>query len=89
VIYLDTGCFVKLYYPEPDSSKVIVVGGGRIRQYGRTAEEAGSGDGTEPGADLRFLPGVGRWRCQVQGLFNRTTKSLQRAFGFSRQKPRV
>jgi hypothetical protein len=24
VIYLDTGCFVKLYYPEPDSPKVIV-----------------------------------------------------------------
>jgi hypothetical protein len=23
VIYLDTGCFVKLYYPEPDSAKVI------------------------------------------------------------------
>jgi predicted nucleic acid-binding protein len=23
VIYLDTGCFVKLYYPEPDSPKVI------------------------------------------------------------------
>ena len=21
--YLDTGCFVKLYYPEPDSAKVI------------------------------------------------------------------
>lgn len=24
MIYLDTGCFVKLYYPEPDSPKVIV-----------------------------------------------------------------
>ncbi len=23
MIYLDTGCFVKLYYPEPDSPKVI------------------------------------------------------------------
>jgi predicted nucleic acid-binding protein len=23
VIYLDTGCFVKLYYPEPDSAKVV------------------------------------------------------------------
>jgi hypothetical protein len=23
VIYLDTGCFVKLYYPEMDSAKVI------------------------------------------------------------------
>ena len=23
MIYLDTGCFVKLYYPEPDSAKVI------------------------------------------------------------------
>jgi predicted nucleic acid-binding protein len=23
VIYLDTGCFVKLYYPEPDSAQVI------------------------------------------------------------------
>jgi predicted nucleic acid-binding protein len=25
VIYLDTGCFVKLYYPEPDSAKVIAL----------------------------------------------------------------
>jgi len=25
VTYLDTGCFVKLYYPEPDSAQVIVV----------------------------------------------------------------
>jgi predicted nucleic acid-binding protein len=25
VIYLDTGCFVKLYYPEPDSTKVIAL----------------------------------------------------------------
>jgi hypothetical protein len=23
MIYLDTGCFVKLYYPESDSAKVI------------------------------------------------------------------
>ena len=23
MIYLDTGCFVKLYYPEPDSAKVV------------------------------------------------------------------
>jgi len=23
VTYLDTGCFVKLYYPEPDSAEVI------------------------------------------------------------------
>lgn len=23
--YLDTGCFVKLYYPEPDSAKVIAL----------------------------------------------------------------
>ena len=23
--YLDTGCFVKLYYPEPDSTKVIAL----------------------------------------------------------------
>jgi predicted nucleic acid-binding protein len=23
VIYLDTGCFVKLYYPEADSAQVI------------------------------------------------------------------
>ena len=23
--YLDTGCLVKLYYPEPDSSKVIAL----------------------------------------------------------------
>ena len=23
MIYLDTGCFVKLYYPEPDSAQVI------------------------------------------------------------------
>ncbi len=25
MIYLDTGCFVKLYYPEPDSTKVIAL----------------------------------------------------------------
>jgi len=25
VTYLDTGCFVKLYYPEPDSAKVIAL----------------------------------------------------------------
>ena len=25
MIYLDTGCFVKLYYPEPDSAKVIAL----------------------------------------------------------------
>jgi predicted nucleic acid-binding protein len=25
VIYLDTGCFVKLYYPEPDSAKVVAL----------------------------------------------------------------
>jgi predicted nucleic acid-binding protein len=25
VIYLDTGCLVKLYYPEPDSAKVIAL----------------------------------------------------------------
>jgi predicted nucleic acid-binding protein len=25
VTYLDTGCFVKLYYPEPDSSKVVAL----------------------------------------------------------------
>jgi predicted nucleic acid-binding protein len=25
VIYLDTGCFVKLYYPEPDSPKIIAL----------------------------------------------------------------
>jgi len=25
VIYLDTGCFVKLYYPEADSAKVIAL----------------------------------------------------------------
>ncbi|HEX5222182.1 MAG TPA: type II toxin-antitoxin system VapC family toxin [Verrucomicrobiae bacterium] len=25
MIYLDTGCFVKLYYPETDSAKVIAV----------------------------------------------------------------
>ena len=23
MIYLDTGCLVKLYYPEPDSAKVV------------------------------------------------------------------
>ena len=23
--YLDTGCFVKLYYPEPDSTQVIAL----------------------------------------------------------------
>jgi len=25
VTYLDTGCFVKLYYPEPDSAKVVAL----------------------------------------------------------------
>lgn len=25
MIYLDTGCFVKLYYPEPDSTKVVAL----------------------------------------------------------------
>lgn len=25
MIYLDTGCFVKLYYPEPDSARVIAL----------------------------------------------------------------
>jgi predicted nucleic acid-binding protein len=25
VIYLDTGCFVKLYYPEADTAKVIAL----------------------------------------------------------------
>ena len=25
MIYLDTGCFVKLYYPEPDSAKVVAL----------------------------------------------------------------
>lgn len=25
MIYLDTGCFVKLYYPEPDSAQVVVL----------------------------------------------------------------
>ena len=25
MIYLDTGCFVKLYYPEPDSAQVIAL----------------------------------------------------------------
>ena len=23
--YLDTGCFVKIYYPEPDSAKVVAL----------------------------------------------------------------
>jgi len=25
VTYLDTGCFVKLYYPEPDSANVVAL----------------------------------------------------------------
>jgi hypothetical protein len=25
VTYLDTGCFVKLYYPEPDSARVVAL----------------------------------------------------------------
>lgn len=29
MIYLDTGCFVKLYYPEPDSAKVIALIAGK------------------------------------------------------------
>lgn len=31
--YLDTGCFVKLYYPEPDSAKVIALIQGRPVGY--------------------------------------------------------
>jgi predicted nucleic acid-binding protein len=30
VIYLDTGCLVKLYYPEPDSAKVAKLVGGEV-----------------------------------------------------------
>jgi predicted nucleic acid-binding protein len=30
MIYLDTGCFVKLYYPEPDSAKVIALIQGKL-----------------------------------------------------------
>jgi predicted nucleic acid-binding protein len=29
MIYLDTGCLVKLYYPEPDSSKVAALVAGK------------------------------------------------------------
>jgi len=29
VIYLDTGCLVKLYYPEPDSQKIVALVAGR------------------------------------------------------------
>ena len=31
--YLDTGCFVKLYYPEPDSAKVVALIQGKILGY--------------------------------------------------------
>jgi hypothetical protein len=30
VIYLDTGCLVKLYYPEPDSQKVAALIAGKV-----------------------------------------------------------
>lgn len=33
MIYLDTGCFVKLYYPEPDSAKVIALVQGKSVCY--------------------------------------------------------
>jgi hypothetical protein len=33
VIYLDTGCFVKLYYPEADSARVITHIKGRPLGY--------------------------------------------------------
>lgn len=33
MIYLDTGCFVKLYYPEPDSAQVIARIQGKILVY--------------------------------------------------------
>jgi hypothetical protein len=29
VTYLDTGCLVKLYYPEPDSAKVVALIAGK------------------------------------------------------------
>ncbi|MGD1084661.1 MAG: type II toxin-antitoxin system VapC family toxin [Verrucomicrobiota bacterium] len=29
MIYLDTGCLVKLYYPEPDSQKIVALVAGR------------------------------------------------------------
>ena len=32
--YLDTGCFVKLYYPEPDSTQVIAKIQGKSICYG-------------------------------------------------------
>lgn len=31
--YLDTGCFVKLYYPEPDSAKVAALIQGKLLCY--------------------------------------------------------
>ena len=31
--YLDTGCFVKLYYPEPDSAQVIAHIQGKLVSY--------------------------------------------------------
>lgn len=33
MIYLDTGCFVKLYYPEADSAKVIALIQGKLICY--------------------------------------------------------
>lgn len=30
MIYLDTGCLLKLYYPEPDSAKVAALLGGEV-----------------------------------------------------------
>jgi len=33
VTYLDTGCFVKLYYPEPDSARVVALVQGKAIGY--------------------------------------------------------
>jgi len=33
VTYLDTGCFVKLYYPEPESAHVIALVQGKPISY--------------------------------------------------------
>lgn len=38
MIYLDTGCFVKLYYPEPESPRVVAAIQGKLICYTRLHE---------------------------------------------------
>ena len=57
--YLDTGCFVKLYYPEADSAQVIAHIQGKSICYTPLHElefETGNSDGIEPRGDLNCTP---------------------------------